>query len=173
MRKLLIVVDFQNDFVDGALGFDGANKLEDKICDRIKKAREDNEEIIFTFDTHQDNYLSTQEGKFLPVKHCIKGTDGHKLYGKIAQLVEEKDILIEKPTFGSIELCDYLRENKFTQIELCGLVSNICVLSNAVLAKTFNPEATVTVDKNLTDSFDKKLNQETFDILKGIQVVVK
>ena len=117
--------------------------------------------------------MNTQEGKFLPVEHCIKGSNGHKLYGKVAELVEKEDILIEKPTFGSIELCDYLRENKFSQIELCGLVSNICVLSNAVLAKTFNPEATVTVDKNLTDSFDKKLNQETFDILKGIQVVVK
>ena len=71
MDKLLIVVDFQNDFVDGALGFDGADKLEDRICDRIKKARKDNEQIIFTFDTHKKNYLNTQEGKFLPVEHCI------------------------------------------------------------------------------------------------------
>lgn len=173
MDKLLIVVDFQNDFVDGALGFDGANKLEDKICNRIKKAREDNEQIIFTFDTHEENYLNTQEGKFLPVEHCIKGSNGHKLYGKVAELVEKDDILIEKPTFGSIELCDYLKEHQFSEIELCGLVSNICILSNAILAKTFNPEATVIVDENLTDSFDEKLNKETFDILKGVQVVVK
>ena len=173
MDKLLIVVDFQNDFVDGALGFDGADKLEDKICDRIKKARKDNEQIIFTFDTHEENYLNTQEGKFLPVEHCIKGSNGHKLYGKVAELVEKEDILIEKPTFGSIELCDYLKEHQFSEIELCGLVSNICILSNAILAKTFNPEATVIVDENLTDSFDEKLNKETFDILKGVQVVVK
>ncbi|MDU5922401.1 MAG: isochorismatase family protein, partial [Finegoldia magna] len=98
MDKLLIVVDFQNDFVDGALGFDGADKLEDRICERIKKAREDNEQIIFTFDTHEENYLNTQEGKFLPVEHCIKGSNGHKLYGKVAELVEKDDILIEKPT---------------------------------------------------------------------------
>ena len=90
MNKLLIVVDFQNDFVDGALGFDDASKLEDKICDRIKKAREDNEQIIFTFDTHEENYLNTQEGKFLPVEHCIKGSNGHKLYGKVAELVKKK-----------------------------------------------------------------------------------
>ena len=95
------------------------------------------------------------------------------MYGKVAELVEKDDILIEKPTFGSIELCDYLREHQFSEIELCGLVSNICILSNAILAKTFNPEATVIVDENLTDSFDEKLNKETFDILKGVQVVVK
>ncbi len=173
MDKLLIVVDFQNDFVDGALGFDGANELDEKICERIQQARKDDEKVMFTFDTHEENYLDTQEGKFLPVEHCIKNTTGHKLYGKVADCVEKDDIIIEKPTFGSIELCDYLRDKNFSEIELCGLVSNICVLTNCCLVKTFSPESTVIVNRNLTDSFDKKLNEETFDILKGIQVVVK
>ena len=81
MKKALIVVDYQNDFVNGALGFEGAEKLDDIICEKIQQYRKEGGHIIFTFDTHEANYLNTMEGKNLPVEHCIKGTEGHKLYG--------------------------------------------------------------------------------------------
>ena len=121
---------------------------------------------------YAENYLDTQEGSNLPVVHCVKGTQGHALYGETAKAFRDGDKIFEKPVFGSWELAEYLRAGQYDEVELVGLVSNICVLSNTVLAKTALPEAKITVDTSLTDSFDKKLNAETFDILKGIQVNV-
>lgn len=172
MKRILVVVDYQVDFVNGALGFEGAELLDEKICKRIEECRLAGDEVAFTLDTHAENYLDTQEGSNLPVVHCVKGTEGHALYGKTAKAVKDGDRIFEKPVFGSWELAEYLRAGNYDEVELAGLVSNICVLSNAVLAKTALPEAKVTVDTSLTDSFDKKLNAETFDILKGIQVNV-
>ncbi len=172
MKKLLIVVDFQNDFVNGALGFEGAEKLDDVIAEKIAVRRKEGWNVAFTFDTHFDDYLSTQEGKNLPIKHCIKGTEGHELYGKCAEAVSEKDKLFYKPTFGSSELFEYLKTSDYAEVELAGLVSNICVLSNAVIAKTALPEAIITVDAKATDSFNKDLNEKAFDIMEGIQIKV-
>ena len=173
MKKILVVVDYQVDFVNGALGFEGAQLLDEKICKRIEEYRAAGDEVVFTLDTHTEAYLNTQEGKNLPVVHCVKGTQGHALYGNTAKALKDGDKIFEKPVFGSWELAEYLRAGKYDEVELVGLVSNICVLSNTVLAKTALPEAKITVDAELTDSFDKKLNEETFDILRGIQVDVK
>lgn len=173
MKKLLIVVDYQVDFVNGALGFDTAESLADKIAARIKKARAEGEDIIFTLDTHDDNYLNTSEGKKLPIPHCIKGTEGHLLHPSVEALVESEDKIICKPTFGSSELFDYLRESDYKHIELCGLVSDICVISNAVLAKTAIPEAEITVDSSLCDSFDKSKHAAAMTIMESIQITVK
>ncbi len=172
MKRILVVVDYQVDFVDGTLGFEGAELLDGKICKRIEEYRRAGDEVVFTLDTHAEDYLDTQEGKNLPVMHCIKGTEGHALYGKTATAVKDGDRIFEKPVFGSWELAEYLRAGKYDEVELVGLVSNICVLSNTVIAKTALPEAKITVNTALTDSFDKKLNEETFDILRGIQVEV-
>ena len=172
MKKLLIVVDFQNDFVDGALGFDGAENLDETIAEKIALRRKEGWNVAFTFDTHSDDYLSTQEGKNLPVAHCIKGTPGHELYGKVAKSVLKKDKLFYKPGFGSGELFEYLKNSEYEEVELAGLVSNICVLSNAVIAKTALPEAVITVDAKATDSFNKYLNEKAFDIMEGIQINV-
>jgi len=171
MKKLLIVVDYQNDFVDGTLGFEGANKLDDIISNKIIQYKKDNNDVIFTFDTHTEEYMETEEGYNLPVKHCIKGTYGHKLYGKVNELFDkDKDVYFEKPTFPSLELANYLVDKDYKEIEVCGLVSNICVLSNVVMIKSALPNAKIFVDKKATDSFDKKLNEYTFEILKGIHV---
>ena len=172
MKKIFVVVDYQNDFVDGALGFPDAYKLDEKIAKRINEERENGSEIAFTFDTHNENYLSTQEGKNLPVVHCIEGTEGHKLYGETAKCQKDTDKVFYKPCFGSMELAEYLRAGNYDEVEFCGLVSNICVISNVILAKAALPEAKVTVRAELTDSFDKTLNKETLDILKGVQVEV-
>ena len=129
--KALVVVDYQVDFVDGALGFPGAEKLEQIILDKIANCRSTGGQVIFTLDTHGEEYLSTAEGRKLPVPHCIKGTPGHALYGRVAEAVKPDDIVIEKPSFGSLELADLLRRLAPEEVELCGLVTDICVISNA------------------------------------------
>ena len=159
MKKALIVVDYQKDFVDGALGFEKAVQLEQAICRKIEQAREQGEEILFTFDTHGDDYLQTQEGRNLPIEHCKKGSDGWQLYGKVEQLRCPEDRCFDKPCFGSWELGEYAREQQFDVIELCGVVSNICVLSNAVLLKAALPEARLIVDARCTASNDDGMNE--------------
>lgn len=172
MKKLLIVVDYQIDFVNGSLGFEGAQKLDDVICRKISQYRENGDDIIFTLDTHNESYLSTQEGRNLPVEHCIKDGEGHKLFGNVAGIASEYDLFFEKPTFPSLKLGVYLKDKEYESVELCGLVSNICVISNAIIAKAALPEAEIIVDKNATDSFDKELNEKCFDIMKGLQITV-
>lgn len=171
MRKLLVVVDFQNDFVDGSLGFPRAVLLEDKICDKILKYREDGHKIVFTIDTHDELYGTSQEGRNLPVPHCIRGTTGHELYGRVLALSEDCPHF-EKGTFGSDRLFFYMRENEFDCIELVGLVSNICVITNAILAKTALPEALIIVDASCTDSFDEQIHAKALDVMEGLQISV-
>ena len=174
MKKLLIVVDFQNDFVDGSLGFEKAVELDSLIYDKIKQFKDNNEDVIFTFDTHDDDYFETMEGKKLPILHCQKGDLGHQLYGKVKELFDkDKDVYFEKPTFPSLDLANYLKDKEYQEIEICGLVSNICVLSNAVMVKAALPNAEIIVDKNLTSSFDEILNEYTFEVLKGLHIKVK
>ena len=182
MKRLLIVVDYQNDFVDGALGFRGAEALEGPILDKIAAYRERTDEIVFTLDTHGPDYLATQEGRNLPAEHCLQGTAGHELYGDVANAVHPSDKVFRKPTFGSEGLFDWLRTAQrvagemgklpFESIELVGLVYNICVISNAVLAKTACPEVPIIVDAACTASFDDALNQKALDVMEGLQIQV-
>ncbi|MBQ8731598.1 MAG: cysteine hydrolase [Oscillospiraceae bacterium] len=169
-KKLLVVVDYQKDFVSGALGFPGADELDKIICGKIERARQEGYDVAFTFDTHQENYLSTSEGKNLPVPHCIAGTEGHALFGQTAAALRPGDACYQKPVFGSAELFDALRSSDYQVVELCGLVSNICVLSNAVLAKTALPEAEIIVDPAATASHDPALHLAAIQVLGGIQV---
>lgn len=171
--KLLIVVDYQNDFVDGALGFPDARLLDSKIADKIDQYHKNGDHVIFTFDTHDNNYMGTYEGKNLPVPHCIKGTRGHKLYGNTAKAVKAHDVIFEKTTFPSLKLANYLKDKPYVSVELVGLVSNICVLSNAVMVKSALPEAEIVVDASCTDSFDKSLHDKCLDVLEGLQIKVK
>ena len=172
MKQALIVVDYQNDFVSGALGFEKAVQLEEEICHKINRYRQAGEEIIFTFDTHGEDYLSTQEGRKLPVPHCMKNSEGWQLYGRVAALKEGGDRCFDKPCFGSWELGEYARQRQFDKIELCGVVSNICVLSNAVLLKAAPPEAQLVVDARCVASNDDKANEEALDMLQSVQVEV-
>lgn len=170
--KLLIVVDFQNDFVNGSLGFEKAVSLDKIIAEKIDKYHNEGNDVIFTFDTHYENYLDTQEGKKLPVSHCIKGTNGHKLFGETAKKLTSKDKIIEKEVFGSTELGLYLKDNFYEEIELVGLVSNICVISNAVIARTFSKESRIIVDASATSCFDEELNKKALDVMEGLQIDV-
>ena len=138
---------------------------------RVLSYKENNNDVIFTFDTHDENYMETEEGKHLPILHCLKGEYGHQLYGRVNELFnKEKDIYFEKPTFPSLELANYLKDKDYKEIEICGLVSNICVLSNVIMVKSALPNAKIIVDRQLTSSFDEILNEYTFEILKGILV---
>ena len=109
MKKLLLVVDYQKDFVDGSLGFSGAEQLEGPICEKIEACRAQGAEVAFTFDTHKENYLETQEGKKLPVPHCIKGTEGWEIIDQLREDTVDRTV-IDKPTFGSAALGERLAE---------------------------------------------------------------
>lgn len=168
----LVVVDYQKDFVDGSLGFAGAELLEPVIVGKINEYRRNGGRIIFTFDTHGEDYLETSEGRKLPVKHCIDGTEGHKLYGKVAECVLDGDIVIKKGSFGSLELAKYLSEMKFGEVELCGLVTDICVVSNAVIAKAALPESRIVVDSKACASFDNEKHKAALEVMKSVQIDV-
>lgn len=172
MKKLLIVVDFQNDFIDGALGFKKAESLVDIINEKINNYLNNNNDVIFTLDTHDANYLNTYEGAKLPIPHCIDGTFGHKVNEKCDYL--DKAIKVfKKNTFPSLELAKYLEATNYDYVELCGLVSNICVLSNAVMVKSALPNAEIVIEKAATSSFDEELESKAFDVLKGLHVTIK
>lgn len=171
MRKILIVVDFQNDFVDGSLGFAGAKDLENPIKSLINSYEANGDEVVFTRDTHEKDYLSTEEGKNLPFEHCIEGTPGVEFYGEIATLSKNHKIF-KKPTFPSGELYEYLRQGEYEEIGLCGLDTSICVLSNAVMAKAAQPNAHIKVYANASGSGDKEAEEVALKALSRIQVEI-
>ena len=141
-KKLLVVVDMQEDFIGGALGTAEAKTILPRVRERIAAARKDGYTVVFTRDTHAPDYLSTQEGKNLPVPHCIAGTAGWRLADGLAQA---GDKIFDKPTFGSTALAEYAAAEGFAQVELVGVCTDICVISNALLLKAFLPEAEISV----------------------------
>ena len=172
--KYLFVIDYQNDFVDGALGFPGAEKLDEKIAAKVRAYGKGH--VLFTRDTHFENYLETREGRNLPVVHCVRGTFGWEVYGKTAKALQEVEAkAIDKLVFG-MDVTDpataAVLPETADEIELVGLVSNICVVSNAVVLQSRYPEATITVDAACTDSFDRSLHEKVLDVLEGFQVKV-
>lgn len=147
MSKLLIVVDMQRDFIDGSLGTPEAATIVPNVIEKIKNWEGD---IIATLDTHKANYLETKEGKILPIEHCIEGTDGHRLNGKIYETLYDNHHkifnILKKGTFGSTALPELIRGRDIDYIELVGLCTNICVVSNALLLKANFPEMDIAVD---------------------------
>ena len=173
MKKALIVVDYQYDFVVGALGFDDALKIETNIVKLIEDFKEqNNNDVIFTYDTHNENYLNSSEGKFLPVPHCVLNTPGHDLYGMVKNHKEDNDKSFNKYTFGSLDLANYLKEQKYDEITLCGVVTNICVISNAILAKSALPEAKIKVIKNACASNDIKMEEYAYKLMTNLNIEV-
>lgn len=173
MEKLLIVVDYQKDFVSGSLGFQEAIALEEHIYQTILEFQNANQDILYTFDSHDENYMQSQEGKYLPIPHCLKNSEGWKLSGKIDSLLRDQDTRIYKHTFGSLELGNYLRDNPYDEITFVGVVSNICVISNAIIAKAALPEATIIIDEQGIASNDIQLHQKAMDVMKGLQMQIK
>jgi nicotinamidase/pyrazinamidase len=172
-KKLLMVVDYQKDFVDGTLGFEAAKKLETKIADKVEKALADGWDVAFTLDTHYRNvYFNTREGRNLPIIHTIKGEEGWKLYGMLEKyMYSDKVILIEKTSFGS-RLNTHLVDNVYTDIELCGVVTNMCVITMAVCVQTVFSNANITIDAECCASFDKELHVKALDIMESMQMKI-
>lgn len=146
MRRILVVVDMQKDFIDGSLGTKEAQVIVNPVIEKMKSY--DKSDIYVTRDTHGEDYLDTAEGKKLPVVHCIKGTEGWQLHPAIEALAEQSHV-IDKPTFGSLKLMELLKqenEKETLEIELAGLCTDICVVSNALLLKAAMPQNTIRVD---------------------------
>ena len=176
--KLLLVVDYQNDFVDGALGFAGAENLDVKIVNKIQEYLNNGGQVFYTMDTHTADYLNTREGKQLPVPHCIVGTKGWELYGKTGELLKDgvNSYWITKSTFGcspfdmTSELFKF--DEEVESVEFVGLVTNMCVISNVAVFQARFPNAQMIVDPTLCDSFDKTLHQAAIDVMRGMQVKI-
>lgn len=165
MKKTLIVVDMQKDFVDGALGSKEAVAIVENVKKKIAKYQANGDQIIFTRDTHQADYLSTNEGKHLPVEHCIEGTDGWQLYEGIEA---EGAVFINKPTFGYLNWAEY----QFEEIELVGLCTDICVVSNALILKATFPEIEVSVDASCCAGVTPESHAAALTTMKMCQVKV-
>lgn len=172
MRRALIVVDYQNDFVTGSLGFPEAVSLARRIAEKMIAYHQNGDDVLFTMDTHTMDYLQTQEGQHLPIAHCIKGTKGHELVPQIVEQVQPQDRFFEKNTFGSAALLNFLQTQHYSSIELVGVVSNICVLSNAVICKTALPEVPVLVEEACIAAPDPDLQAAAVAVLKNLQVQI-
>lgn len=174
MEKILVVVDMQNDFVNGALGTKEAEGIVDYVVSKIKNF---DGRIIVTMDTHGQDYLETAEGKKLPVPHCIRTTQGWLLNEKVFEALAEKNYkVIEKKTFGAKKLVKMLRSKKDgedTEIEFVGLCTDICVVSNALLIKTYFPEASVSVDAKGCAGVTPQSHQAALETMKMCQINVE
>jgi nicotinamidase/pyrazinamidase len=173
MRKILIVVDMQNDFIDGSLGTKEAEMIVPNVVNKIKEY--DINDIYVTLDTHPLNYLQTQEGKNLPVKHCIKGSNGWKLNPLIEEAIKGAKIY-EKPTFGSVNLVKdlvELRKRGEFEIEMVGLCTDICVISNALLIKANLPEVKISVDSSCCAGVTPHKHECALETMRSCQIIVK
>lgn len=172
MKKLLVIVDMQNDFVDGALGFNSASSIIPYILSKIQEFKEEKQDIVYTLDTHYEDYLNTEEGKNLPILHCLKGSKGYELVPLLKDALKD-ELCFEKNTFGSSEFATFLKNKDYEEIILMGLVSNMCVLSNAIIAKTFSPNAHIVVDAKGSKSFDEELENKAYDVLNAIHIEIR
>lgn len=167
MNKILIVVDMQNDFVSGSLGTAEARDIITKVRAKLDGFDGD---VIFTRDTHNEEYLKTNEGKHLPVEHCIKGSWGWEIIDELKPYVKK---VIDKPTFGSTELVDYLKTKNYDSFELCGLCTDICVVSNALLIKANFHETEVSVDSACCAGVTVNSHNSALETMKMCQIEVK
>lgn len=165
MKKTLIVVDMQNDFVDGSLGTAEAQQIVKNVKKKIQTYQENGDEIIFTRDTHSEDYLNTNEGKHLPVEHCIVGTDGWKI---VDGLEVPNAQYIDKPTFGWLDW----KEHALEEVEMVGLCTDICVVSNALILKAVYPEINITVDAACCAGVTPETHKAALETMKMCQINV-
>lgn len=172
MKNILIAVDMQKDFIDGALGTKEAEAIVDNVARTVKNF---DGEVIFTRDTHYDNYMDTQEGKNLPVPHCIKDTEGWQIDKKLAAIIDADSSIkiFDKPTFGSVELAEYLkRSGGIEKVTLIGLCTDICVISNALLIKAYLPETEVSVIESCCAGVTPESHKNALEAMKMCQIKI-
>ena len=169
MKKLLIVIDMQNDFITGTLSSPQAETIIPAVSTKIDAYKRRGDDILFTRDTHYNNYLETQEGAYLPVIHCVEGTEGHMITNK---LNTGGCGILDKPTFGSLELAKQVAEGRYEEIELCGLCTDICVVSNALILKAQLPETKIIVDPRCCAGVTQESHKAALLTMKMCQVTV-
>ena len=165
--KLLAVIDMQNDFIDGALGTKEAEAIVPAVRARIEECRRNGWKIVFTRDTHTKEYPNTQEGKHLPVVHCVKDTDGWAIREGLAM---DSDRVFDKPAFGSVELMRAAQDWQPDEIELVGLCTDICVIANAMLLKAFYPEKEIIVDSTCCAGSTPENHERALQAMKACQI---
>jgi len=178
-QKVLVVVDMQNDFIDGALGTKEAVSIVPAVCDKIRSMAAEGAIVFATRDTHSANYMDTREGRFLPVPHCIRGTNGWEIRPEIAELLKDA-IIINKYSFGSKELPDVVCETlqiegvdaKDAEIELVGLCTDICVVSNALILKAQFPETDIMVDASCCAGVTVEKHLAALETMRSCQIEV-
>lgn len=168
--KILVVVDIQNDFVDGRLGTKEAMKIIPYVKEKIENF---DGEVVYTMDTHDENYLHTQEGRNLPLKHCIKGTDGWKIKEGV---YKENCKIFEKPSFGSVDLVEYIKsideKEKIESIEFIGICTDICVVTNVMMIKGHFPEIELIVDSKACSGVSPQSHNSALETMKICQVKI-
>ncbi len=175
MRKIVVIVDMQNDFISGALGTHEARSIIPRFIQQIKDDDPKNTHYIFTRDTHDENYPNTMEGKFLPVRHCIINDYGWDIYSDFYELFTNAPFIINKGTFGSVELMEMIFNiigtdaNDF-EIEFRGVCTDICVITNILLAKTFFPEIPISVNSSLCAGTTPEKHEMALEVMKSCQV---
>lgn len=165
--KLLIVVDMQNDFISGALGSPEALAILPRVEEKIKNFQGD---VLFTRDTHSENYMETAEGKKLPVLHCVKGTPGWEIHG---QLQPYACHVLDKPSFGSLELAERVKELLPEEVTLVGLCTDICVISNALIIKAALPETEIIVDASCCAGVTPESHKRALEAMQVCQIAVE
>ena len=178
VKEILVVVDMQNDFVTGALRNEQGMHIVPEIRAKVEQALAEGNLVVFTKDTHYDNYMQTEEGVNLPVPHCIRGTWGWELVDELKELEEQATAVFEKETFGSDQLGSFIaqtiKENgDVKHIELVGLCTDICVISNAVIAKAFAPNTPIYVDANCCAGVTPESHDTALDAMSAFQIHIK
>ncbi|MBQ8375363.1 MAG: cysteine hydrolase [Clostridia bacterium] len=168
MKKLLVVIDMQNDFVFGALGSKEAQSILPAVKETIEEFKKAGQTVVFTRDTHENDYLSTQEGKYLPVPHCIRGEKGWE----IVDGLRENERVFNKPTFGSLALAEYIKAENFDEVTLIGVCTDICVASNALLIKATCPELPLRLIKNCCAGVTPQTHEAAIATLASCQVQI-
>ena len=176
MHNVLIVIDMQNDFVSGSLGSENAKKIVDGVKNRILLSKKDGDEIYFTRDVHFENYLETQEGKFLPIPHCIIGTDGVEIIPEIQELTTGR-LIIDKNGFGSLNLTGLLsgieKFNPIDKITLIGLCTDVCIITNALILKAAFPQIPIVVEKDLVAGTSEENHENALKAMKACQIIIE
>lgn len=185
MRSLLVVVDMQNDFITGSLGNEDCRAVVSNVVNKIRSCVEDDYDVVFTMDTHSCDYLSTLEGKYLPIRHCIDGTTGwflelnieKELHNAIlgsdsSESIYCSDACFKKSGFGSVDLGTFIRDNNYERVTLIGVCTDICVLSNALLIKSFTPDVLIEVDSSCCAGTSTESHNRALEAMKVCQISV-
>lgn len=167
-----MVIDMQNDFITGTLGTEAARRI---VPDVVEKIRGFDGDIYYTMDTHDENYSITQEGRNLPIAHCLRNSEGWLLQPDVAAAIAEKST--QEPfhkvdNFGSVELADELNSAGYDEIHFCGLCTDICVMTNVMLAKAFCPESVIYVDSKCCAGLTPQLHEAALDVMRSCQIKI-